>query len=219
MKYFSLTNSTDEKEVGKIWPQCDSVPDGYKYTELIEGPNSMTELDNDEFPNENPNLIFGLHRKAKLTDVISPSNISAVGLLVNEKVKAILEDFNLIEHRYYPAIIKDRGPDHKYYWLHLVKSDLFGVDFKQSKFEITNLANKPEANIKINSWEHFIERNKDIGLKHIRAKKLIIEPEAQKDLMYFPYIYSFMFVSEELALELAAQKITGLEIAEQDILI
>lgn len=219
MKYFSLTYSTNEKEVGKIWPQCDSVPEGYNYKELLEGPNSMTNLTNDEFPNEKPTLIFGLHKKAKLTDVVSPSNISAIGLLINDKVKNILDDFNLMTHKYYPAIVKELEFQYNYYWLHFVKSDLLGVNFEESKFEITNLANKPLANIKINSWEHFVERDKNIGLKHIRAKKLIIEPEARKDLIYFPYIYSFMFVSEDLALELAAQKITGLEIAEQTILI
>ncbi len=217
MKYFSITYSTNEKEVGKIWPQCIGIADGYT-KEWLEQPNSMTKLNNDEFPNLQPDLVFDLDKKAKLSDVISPSMISATGLLINDKVKSILENFNLIEHVYYPAIVRNKGISYDYYWLHLVKSDLYGVDFKQSEFEITNLINMPEANVKINSWEHYLERLKTLSFKNIRAKKLVIESEAQKDLIYFPYIYSYMFVSEDLALELASQKITGLEITEQPIL-
>lgn len=219
MKYYSLNYSTNEKEVGKIWPQCDSVPEGYSYNELIEGSNSMTQLTNDEFPNENPNLIFGLHKKAKLTDVISPSNISATGLLVNKKVKNILENFDLMTHKFYPAIVKELEFEHKYFWLHLVKPNLLGIDFKKSKFEITNLINKPLANITIDSWENYIERISSLTFKHIRARKISLESGEQKDLIYFPYIYSYILISEELALELASNKITGIEIAEQNILI
>ena len=218
MKYFSLSNSTDEKEVGKVWPQCEGVADGYTH-EWFDQPNSMTKLNNNEFPSLVPDLVFDLHKKAKLTDVISPSMISAIGLLINEKVKTILEGFNIIEHRYYPAIVREKDISYNYYWMHLVKPDLYGVDFKKSKFEITNLINMPEANIKINNWEHYLERLKTLSFKNIRAKKLVIEPEAQKDLLYFPYIYSYMLVSEDLALELATQKITGLEITEQLILL
>ena len=218
MKYYSLSYSTDEKEVGKVWPQCKAIPEGYDH-KWLDLPNSMTKLTNDDFPNEDPNLVFELDKKSKLTDVISPSNIYAVGLLVNNKVKSILEIFNLITHKFYLATVKQNHIEHNYYWLHLVKPDLLGVNFEKSKFEITNLVNKPLANIKINSWEDYIERNSNLVFKHIRAKHLVLEPEAQKDLIYFPYIYSFMFVSEELSIELASQRITGLEISEQHILI
>ena len=100
MKYYSLSYSTDEKEVGKVWPQCKAIPEGYDH-KWLDLPNSMTKLTNDAFPNENPDLVFELDKKAKLTDIISPSNIYAVGLLVNEKAKLILEGFNLITHIFF----------------------------------------------------------------------------------------------------------------------
>lgn len=217
MKYFSLSNSTNEKEVGKTWPQCKGLADGYT-KEWLDQPSSMTNLNNNEFPNLQPDLIFDLDEKAELSDVISPSMISAKGLLLNQKVKDILEDFNLMSHKYYPATVREKSNDYQYYWLHIVKPDLLGINFKESEFEITNLINMPEANIKINSWDHFMKRKMSLPMKHINAKKLVIEFELQKDLIFFPYIYSYMFISEDLALELASQKVTGLEITEQSIL-
>lgn len=110
MKYFLVANSTNNQIIGKKYPQCKGMPSKMGLTfKWFEQPNSMTKLTNDEFPNFEPELIFELEEKALLTDVVSPSNILAKGLLVNERVKNIFSHFKLMEHRYYPATLIVEG--------------------------------------------------------------------------------------------------------------
>jgi hypothetical protein len=82
MEYYILKNATTRKQVGH-YIQTAGWVDGCN----INAPNSMANLDSEEFPNFIPDLRFDLEEKAKLTDIVSASNIVAHGFLINEKVK------------------------------------------------------------------------------------------------------------------------------------
>lgn len=214
MKYFFLKNSAKKEEIGNVYPQCEGMAEGYTH-KRFEQPNSMTKLTNDSFPGQDPDLLFDLNKKGILTDVVSPSNLSAKGLLVNQRTKHILDEFDLMPHKYYPATIREKGISYDYFWLHLVKKDLSGIDFQESEFEITNLVYMPISDIEISDFEDYMEKAKSLSMKHIRAKKIVLDKTIKTDLIYFRYISSDILISENLAIELAKSNITGIEIVEQ----
>ena len=55
MKYLLLEKSSIHKEI-KCYPQCKGVPDGFNFT-MYDKPNSITNLDNDFFPDFDPEII------------------------------------------------------------------------------------------------------------------------------------------------------------------
>lgn len=225
MKYYFISNSGDEKMVGKKFPQCKGMPSGMGLTyKWFEQPNSMTKLTNEEFPNFEAELIFELEEKAILTDVVSPSNISAKGFLINQKVKDILGHFNLMEHMYYPAPLTVKGMKLPYYWLHFKDNEekyLSGVDYSEALFSVTNLAYAKIEDIQILSRDDFWSKKMNLPMKHIRVEKLKLTDEIQNqelDLFYIPYIHSHFFCSDRLVEVLKAYNVTGLEIREQIVL-
>ena len=219
MKYFLLKNATMRKEIG-CFPQCEGVPDGYNFG-MYDKSNSITNLNNDTFPDFDPEIIVQLDRKAKLTDVVSHTNFHCRGLFVNEKVKSILEQFNLPEHKFFEGILIYQDKKIPYYWFHLVKKDLQGINFAQSEFRTGFSPNNLDDEIlQINTLEDFnniIENNP----KFVGGAKIILEEEYQKfnlDLIYFPFIHFYIFISENVANLLIKEKVSGIEIIEQKFL-
>lgn len=95
MKFYKISNSTNEKEVGTFL-QCKGIITG-KNADWFKAPNSMTNLTNDDFPTLQPDLRFELEEKAIKTDLIKPSNISAKGLLVSKRLLSFLSSFQWTE--------------------------------------------------------------------------------------------------------------------------
>ncbi len=216
MKYFILSNATDEKEIGKIYPQCKGVPKGYTFDWYDES-NSMTKLTNDEFPKEKPALVFELDKKAKLTDAISPNNISARGFLVSEKVKNLLNDFNIQEYKIYPATLFANKQMLNYYWFHPIKNDFVGIDFKNSEFIETNLMRHKVKNVNVDSIEDYnkCRQNKQKKFNLIIAEKLVLKQEyKQLDISLFPLIHQYLIVSKKFIETLQKNSITGFKYKE-----
>jgi hypothetical protein len=177
----------------------------------------MTNLNNKEYPKENPDLIFELDEEAKLTDYIKPSNISAKGLLINEKIKKLIENFNIIEHRIYSATLFSNKQALNYYWLHLIKKDHKEVDFENSDFIQTDLFYDKIKTVYVNSVEdyhqHLDKARKDVNL--IIPEKLILKEEyRQIDILFFPLMHQSLIASERFIRTLKKNNITGFEYEE-----
>jgi len=216
MKYFILSNSTDEKEIGNDYPQCKGVPKGYSF-KWYDNPNSMTELSNDFFPKNTPNLIFELKETAILTDVVSPNNINARGFLVNQKVKNILCNYKLLNHQFYNADVIVKNKIYKYYWVHFVKKDLTGINFKKSYFIEADLFDDKVKNVTVNSLENYItcKNNRDSKFNRIIIESLKLNEDILPlDLFFFPMIHSNMIVSQKLLNKIKECNIKGLKYKE-----
>jgi len=142
--YYSIKNSTG-KDVGNIFPQVSCLNQDLAHS-----------IQFDEFSNFDREILFKLEPKAKLTDVLSQAAISAYGFLVNNKVKQILEGFNLMEHRYYKCLVKDQnGVVHEYYWLHLSDPSLvLTIDYPKSKFFTLEYGFR-DADINLTSYDEY----------------------------------------------------------------
>lgn len=221
MKYHLIKNSSNRKEIG-CYPQCEGVPDGYDFG-MYDNPNSITNLNNDFFPDFEPEIIVQLDKKAKLTDVVSHTNFYSRGLFVNEKVKNILEHFKLPNHKFYSGTLIYNKQKLQYYWFHLVKKDLHGIDFVQSEFRTGFSPNDLDDEVlEVNSYDDF-KNYKKVKPKpfNIWGSNIKLEEKYcnyNLDIIYFPFIHRDIFASENLVNKLKEEKITGLDIIEQNFL-
>lgn len=217
--YYKLRNAITRKQVGYQF-QTTGFIDGYD----IHGPNCRTKLDYDRFPDFVPDLRFELHKKSKLTDVVTASNISATGFLINEKVKEIFDECLLPEHRYYEAtLLNHDGNVLPYYWLHLISNDYKMIDFESSIFRKTKDLMKFFSNIKedpiypIKDLKDFKDTNSSIFENNffIVFDVLKIHNTQKYDMLHFGDIdVNSVFISEKLATLLKKAKITGIDIIE-----
>jgi hypothetical protein len=217
MKYYLLDTDTSNKKVVGAYPQTTFIKE-YDFN----APNSMHNLSFYEFPSFVPDLRFALEKKAKFSDVVHPSNITANGFLLNEKTRTVFEQFNLVSHQYYEASIIDLKINKTlpYFWLHLINNTYEGIDFQKSSFyfldnsfqrltdapihfenEIAFLAFKEQLCEKFGSFTGGIEHL--VLTKEIKAKKIEV-------LFFQGGLFSDYIVSEIFIEAIQKAGITGL---------
>ncbi len=212
MKYFRLKNSAD-KSIGREYPQCKGWPEslGYSYS-MFSLPNSMSKLTNEYYPEVEPNLIFELKETAKLTDVISPSNLHATGILMNRKTRDIFEQFVITEHRYYIAKVLFKSLVYEYYWLHFLDVGLDFLNIQESEFYQSNLYEKLDK-IKFSSYQEYLEIG-ERDLLEIFPEKVVFNM-GYESLQVFKMPKSILKIANELVVnKLRKAKITGLAFEE-----
>lgn len=215
MKYFLITSATDKKETGVLGPQCMVFPKGYNL-QWYEQQNSMTKLNNGAFPQNNPDLLFELDKKANLTDFISQSIISARGFLINEKVKNIFKGFLLPEHKFFQAQVCFQNKVFIYYWLHLLDNNYSNIDYSSSKFYEGITQGWKNVDASIQSLNDIVNFRKEKKL--IFTEKLILNGILPYDIFLYSLIHQDIFVSEKLVQKLIQNKITGYKIYGEGVL-
>lgn len=226
MRYFELSHATDKKIIGKEYPQCLGIPnekldiDGW-----LNKPNSFSNLNNKDFPDFEPEFLFELEEKSKLTDVVSPSNISAIGFLVNQKVIDILSNFKLMEYRVYPATLVVNKKRLNYFWLHFKENREFfisNIDYKNTTFYIRNMAFKKIEDIDINSYQEYLNINQSLAFgKDISVNNLIFNEvlnNEKYDLFFINSIFLGIRISEKLKEKIIESEITGFNISEKEVM-
>jgi hypothetical protein len=219
MKYYLLKRSLKRKDVGIAFGQTEEYFDFEakegipRIKELESLPNYHGKLRNDEFPDFVPRIKFKLAVKGKLSDLVDIPNMNAKGMLVSPKFKKLLEMFKLQEHRFYTGHLKVGEFFLEYFWFHPLseKMDKF-IDFEKSIFEDSN-----EKRIIIASLNDKLGYYEKYGVSFF-IKKIILKQSL--DLFYIPNFQygDDFFISEPFMQALKKEKITGIEIQEQDIL-
>lgn len=169
-----------------------------------------------------PNLRFKLDidNGAYLTDVLSQASISAaIGLIVSDRIKKILIDFNLTKHEYHNVDLEHSGDNTKYYWLNLIVEDIHQyVDYAKSKFYVTEFGFW-ERNISIISFEDLISKEKALSMNHsIFCEQLVFKKAIAQnyDLFIVGYFSFKIYISERLKDKLEIENITGIKIESVD---
>ncbi|MBL4715988.1 MAG: hypothetical protein JKX95_05085 [Bacteroidia bacterium] len=217
MKYYILSHASDQKVIGE-YPQ--TKPTEAPYQNGLFDPDSRSNLENDKFPEIPPKLDLELDKKAKLTDIISASNIQAVGLFINEKVKNILSEFNILNHEFYEGSLSHNGKTDPYFWLHIVNDSLKGIDFENSIFAETDLFGDKVNEVRVDSESDWYIKNKECeDMNFLNADKLVFTAnfmDRNYDIFLFPYIHHYIIVSERVIQSLEDFKITGYHIKKAD---
>lgn len=218
MKYYSLKNSTSD-DIGKVYPQTDGMSDFYSYS----APDSLKNLPNLQLPDFEPNLdYFIIDDKAKLTDVISTGLIDATGLIVNDKVKDLLQTFHLMPHKFFPAkLLYKKRFYHNYYWLHLGRDYADTIDYKKSNFELKSIPpwdipdwDYETEGLAINNRNDLIEVWKQTDGQMILPTSLHLNNQFDPtlDLVAFRELGDHVLISQNLKNVLEKEKVNGIEI-------
>lgn len=110
--YYKISNSIDINEIGN-YPQTD-LKQGYNPNLT----NSIWNIKYNEIPNFILNYELELNKKAIPTNCIQ--GIDTSGLIVDYKLKKILEKFNLPEKKFFPIKVYQKGNLLEYYYFHFV---------------------------------------------------------------------------------------------------
>ena len=208
MNIYEIKTSANEEDVGNVPQITDS-------TVLLtrEKRREYLTLNRKDFPGKMPDLnIFKFNAAVKITDVLSCSYLpQTVGLIVNDKVKRIIENHSIQKTRSFEMVITtdNRKETHMYSLLYVLEAPEL-VDFAASEFYHTNFfGNKVYGKVNVSSAEEFYKAYSEVetGIVTPYTLKLNNVP----DLFRLPWQVS-PFISESLKDQLDQNEITGLEI-------
>lgn len=206
MPFHSIHIQAGTKETGKVFPQviCISL-------------ESAHQLDSSDFSTSTPELIFKLNKGAKVTDIISQVAINAQGLLVSELFKSLLEEFNLMYYKLYPASIVTTNCSLNYYWLHLIDDGLRDdINYGESVFYYTKSTFKKDR-ISLSSYGDYLQKKAENGiLWGAKATEIKLKDSFDCSLDLFvimPFNYDFI-ISKRLATAIKEKAISGIDIKE-----
>ncbi len=206
-EYYTISNSTDEKIVGREYPQVDCLTQARAHA--ISSWQTYSNV---------KTLKFELNKKAKLTDVLSDVSLSgSTGLLINDKVKAIFEKFNLMNHQYFDAIVvTPKDGEIPYSWLHLSDPEMIHkLDYTKSIFFRTEYTFREEE-IELASYaeyERHMDDDKDASFG-VELDKIALNDSFDRSIELFTFLPfdNEIYISKELCDELLNNEITGIEL-------
>ena len=199
--FYKVIQSTNRKEIG-YYPQVSRFSN-----ENLIGIERLNEAI-DRFPNLELPTIF-LHKKAKLTDVISCATLNDVlGFIASERLIGLLSRFKLLPTKKMKVNID--GVVDNYYWIHMIpeKNQHNWIDYSLSTFLISNSNHQ----LRIKSHDHYQRAKKSIeSYQYIKAKRIAVFKDDIKDydLVRFYSGHYKLFVSKKLKEALEEKNITG----------
>jgi hypothetical protein len=219
MKYFFLKESVRTIETGNEYPQIQKMSTMHDF----DDDNGVYVFSRITFPQNNPNLKFLLlEEQAKLTDLLSSVMLILTGLLINNKVKDLLSNFNIPNHKFYPAFVKDiKDNVYAYYWIQT--SDERDVDFllnySESEFYIRkDTIGIEKEPVKINSIEDLKYYQSKLEIHQgIRTSKAVLNKSflsLNLDLFKVGRFSTYWIVTERLKNAFEKEKITGVSFTE-----
>lgn len=179
--------------------------------------NEAFKINNEKKLDYSPKLSFKLEKGAKTTDILSQAEISALGLIINEKVKNIFNHFQLIEHQLFPITLQNISAT--YYWLHLIADleKIDWIDYSQSTFYRNEFGFR-EENLSFSSYDDFAKKRTEINnMSNIKIENIKLNKNFKNknfDLFTLPFLSSDIYISQKLKIELEKNKISGIEIEE-----
>ncbi len=226
MRYFEFGRNNNRKVVGKNYCQTSEVFDldfkkGIPFIDQLSSlPNYLGKLDNSKFPDVEPRVKFQLNSGSKQTDLINIINTNSRGLFISNRLKGLMENFNLMEHKFYSGELFIEEKPLLYYWFHPVVEDLKWIDFSKSVFSIMDaelIIKEVDQRVfeSEKNYQNFRLNNKN----NIQMKTIFLNKEFFKDLDFF-YLPGFQFgykyfISNELKLEMEKKKISGVAFKSQ----
>ena len=138
-RLLELKLSTDTKVIGKQFPQAVDInlelADQFAFHKLASESIRFDKII--------------LHKSAKLTDFVSNCLIAAYAYVISKKTYDLLIEFNLGNHRFYPATVFHKSKGYDYYVFQFVNEFNDSLDFQKSKFYVTDLLGGYQFDIEV----------------------------------------------------------------------
>lgn len=216
MKYFAIEYSLDEKIVGKI-PQA---KDFEHHCNVVTEPSFIDRLFFRKIV-EKPilsNVI--LQEKANQTDLIN--TLSSVGfsygsIVISNKLKVILEQFNCYGLQYFSTYIVQKNQKFDNYWqTHIYEFAYQYIDFNSTTFKLKDRdcnRNMITKDVKFNDMDEFLQFTDNIEYpKMLSFNAIFFNKNINLDFFSLRYDEGIKgIVSERLKNEIEKQEITGIE--------
>jgi|SRR5687768_11789016 len=150
-----------------------------------------------------------LRKRAKITDFLWFSPMSYC--LFSTRVRAILSEFKLQDHRYFPAVLSSDTEKVNYSFMYMKSFGSETIDFPKCKFEVGNEFDGYE-NVFYASFEDF-HNSKYIPV----IKKMAFKGIDGSFEMFKPKLVSGKVISKNLKDRLENEKVTGIKFKEIEI--
>ena len=126
--YFNLGTSENLYTIGS-YPQISQTENN-----IFNSPFSTQRINYGNIPNEIPYLELEFYKNAKITDMLS-STTPYFGLIINVKLKNLLEQFNIPKYKFYPIVLfRNKINVKDYYWFNFYDDIFQYIDMERSKF-------------------------------------------------------------------------------------
>lgn len=208
--YYILEESAGTKETGPEYPQAQEMVEPYDY-DATDSIYVTSYYDGKELPCSPNMTAIKVEPRAKLTDVLSVAMLSASGMLISKRLQLLLQDFLLVNHKFYPATIeyKRMRYDDMYVYLHLISDLRDCVDYERSVFysPVTGYAN----DLRFKSKEDILAYYETVDKHHtLKSKQIAFLPSfGNYDLFYISNFNKNIYVSQRLHDHLLENKVTG----------
>lgn len=200
-----------------VCPQVQHMGRDYPWEE----PTSITAIVTNRPLLVPPNMrAFHLDPATNLTDVISQSYISAMGLLGSDRLVALLARYVLQAYEVYAAEVINHGCSYKYNWIHMIEDVEDLLEFGKCEFVVVRPDGRMEVSI-ISGPD--LLRAKRIELAgsmegHLRGKRLVFKAGSRRLDLFCLRLTGFVFyLSERLANDLVQHQLNGFEIEAMSI--
>ena len=225
-KFWKVEYSTDEKEIGKTYPQIQSSEGGW--WDVLDSLSVYGQITFGKSPTITPQ--FGtliLENKAIRTDILSAAQFSHHGFIMSPKAKLIFEKYNLGKHWFFPVNVKHKNNIYQYYVFHTNNSQLSLFNLSKSEYEYRQRV-KGILNIQkviIDSKKSLLQKKESLknnknGFWTLNASSLYFKPNARNifDLIADRNIDIFSYISTKLKAELLENNISGINITQQSLI-
>ncbi|MDI5898549.1 imm11 family protein [Flavobacterium yafengii] len=211
--YYSIQHSMDTKIVGKFF-QSETIAWNYGN---IDNPKLLNNIYFQKVDFEPIVPIPILHKKAKITDLIS--NVNAGGnlhLIISKKLKNIIEKYRTKELQFFKtSITKENIEYDDYFAMNMYESNMEFVDFKKSNVNVK--VRKKEGGtelikIQINTLEEFlstVDFHKE-KMEIVTIDNIFLNNQVNKDFFMLKNRVNII-VSEKLKQEIEDAGCTGIE--------
>lgn len=210
--FYSIKESMNVKIVGKYF-QSENI--AYNYGDDPKFLNNVY-FEKIDFTPITPVLI--LHKKAKITDLISNVNGgSGTHLVMSEKLKNIIEKYRKEGLQFFKtSIIKDKMEIDNYFSLNMYIGNNGFIDFSKSTIKFRRydpkIIKSPEI-IKVNSLIEFNELLENRNMfDEVSINNIFLNDKVDEDFFMLRNVFgSLFFVSEKLKQEIEDAGCTGIE--------
>lgn len=224
MRYFTWRSELDASVIGLEYPQLQGFRHGVSEARKDAFYDSLSDrlgIPADPIARD----LFVLSSRSKPTDVLSIA-FDGHSLVVNERVKHILDGFQIMEHRWDAVeILHGKNNYLPYWWMRWSGDEEAEVDFERSDLmEYVISSNESKGPVHVRSHaeleQKYIEQDAidPIGDLSVKAVRVVIRTEGlrSRDMFSLGRLDHRLFVSEALAVELLASHVSGVLLTPAD---
>lgn len=199
-------------DTNEVVPQVQHMGLGYDW----DAPDSVTRISPSRPLEVAPRLdSFHLDPATRFTDAVSQSYAPAPGLLLSERLRRLLDEFDLQGHEWWPAEVTLGGETRPYWWLQPTEELEERVDYASSRFAIEHPDGSveevgPRTRVELDAIARSLVDSLAGTLKPRRVTFLPGTPAY--DLLCLRVMNWSFYGSPRLAELLTSERVTGIEI-------